>query len=78
MMFKNNFYRSILAMRGKGKSVYLSHSNNHGSQTVSREEIRKLFAGMPPKTIETFVETLRPDFELCGYQKSLSWIEGQL
>ena len=34
--------RQILAMRGKEKSVYLSHSNNHGSQTVTREEIRSV------------------------------------
>ena len=73
-MFKTIISRSILSVRGKEKSVYLSHSNNHGSQTVSKEEIRKLFSGMPRNTIQIFVETLRPDFEVCGYQKSLSWI----
>lgn len=70
--------KNILAARGKERSVYLSHSNNHGSQTVTKEEIRRLFSGMSRQTIEIFVETLRPDFELCGYQKSLGWILEQL
>ena len=77
-MFKTIISRSILSVRGKEKSVYLSHSNNHGSQTVTKEEIRRLFSGMSRQTIEIFVETLRPDFELCGYQKSLGWILEQL
>ena len=40
--------------------------------------VRKLFAGMPPQTIQILVDKLRPDFELCGYQRSLAWILEQL
>ena len=39
---------------------------------------RKLFTGMPRQTIEILVDKLRPDFELCGYEKSLAWILEQL
>ena len=39
---------------------------------------RNLFTGMPRQTIEILVDKLRPDFELCGYQKSLALILEQL
>lgn len=66
--------RYILKTRGKEKDVQISHSNNHGSQTVKKEEVKKLFTGIPKENIEILVQRLRPDFELCGYNNTLKWI----
>ena len=54
--------------------MQISHSNNHGSQTVKKEEVKKLFTGIPKENIEILVQRLRPDFELCGYNNTLKWI----
>ena len=70
--------REILRERGRAGAVHVSHSNNHGSQTVTREEVRRLVSGLPRIVRDNLVTRLRPDFELCGYQKSLAWILDQL
>ena len=66
--------KHILRERGKEGSVLVSHSNNHGSQTITKAEVVKLFRDMPRTTTETIVKQLRPDFELCGYNQTLNWI----
>ena len=71
---KENVCRYILRQRGRDKQVHVSHSNNHGSQTVKKEEVMKLFKGIPTEVIDNLVRRLRPDFELCGYNKTLQWI----
>ena len=54
--------------------MHISHSNNHGSQTVTKAEVIRLFRGVPRENIDILVERLRPDFELCGYNNTLQWI----
>ena len=71
-------FRWILEQVGVGDKVYLSHSNNHGSQTVTREMVRTLFRGIPDLAVKNLVRSLRPDFEICGYQETLEWIENTL
>ena len=66
--------REILRERGRAGAVHVSHSNNHGSQTVTREEVRRLVSGLPRTVRDNLVTRLRPDFELCGYNKTLKWI----
>ena len=74
LYMKENVCRYILRQRGRDKQVHVSHSNNHGSQTVKKEEVMKLFKGIPTEVIDNLVRRLRPDFELCGYNKTLQWI----
>ena len=59
---------------GLDKKVKISHSNNHGSQSLRKKEVMSLFKGMDKHVIERLVEELRPDFEICGYEETLSWI----
>lgn len=66
--------REILRLRGRAGAVKVSHSNNHGSQTVTREEVRRLVTSLPRAVRDNMVTTLRPDFELCGYNNTLQWI----
>ena len=70
--------RHILSKTGQADSVYLSHSNNHGSQTITKEEIKSLFKGIPDSVIQELISRLRPDFEICGYTKTLYWIQSVL
>ena len=39
--------KEILRQRGRAGAVHVSHSNNHGSQTVTREEVRRLVTTIP-------------------------------
>ena len=70
--------RQILEQVGVGDKVHLSHSNNHGSQVVNKEMVRTLFRGIPEQAVRNLVRNLRPDFEVCGYQETLAWIENTL
>ena len=51
--------RYILGQAGVLDSVYLSHSNNHGSQTVQRAEVETLFRDIPRQAVIALVHTLR-------------------
>ena len=51
------------------------HKNNHGTNSLQGQNLTELFSNSSTTTISMIVSKYRKDFELCGYEETLSHLQ---
>ena len=63
--------RKILNKVGQ-KSVSPAHLNTHGNNAMNKMKLWKMFKGSTSKVIRRIISKFQKDFEICGYEETLS------
>jgi len=64
------FFRFLLRQSNFGW-LALAHFNSHGNNSLSKEQLAKLFRKLSADDIKLIITKYEKDFDICGYQETL-------